>query len=136
MRLKAVAVAVLMAASSFSCPRSAPTPAAERVERDNAQARLAGELDACEARLGEGNVAPAQDGSPDAGAPTVEVKTRTKVVRVARVCADDPPSIAPVDSTECQPGLICLDGKAQAALARNLATYEAWVRRVIDCESR
>jgi len=59
------------------------------------------------------------------------------VVKVEkRYCADEGPVIEPVLSTKCIPGQLCLDDEGQRVLAKNLASYAAWVNRVKDCEAK
>jgi hypothetical protein len=97
-------------AGTPQCPSSISTP------------MLTQELSACEARL-------------SAVADMAVVKPR--IVRMEgppRRCATNPPEIEPVASTECLPDRTCLDPVAQRALAKNLASYEAWVRAVQTCE--
>lgn len=66
----------------------------------------------------------------------VKTKTRLKVVNgPPKKCTQPTPVIKPVETTNCQSGMVCLDEKAQATLARNLAAYEAWMTRVTSCEN-
>ncbi len=63
---------------------------------------------------------------------------RTRVVRAPgppRRCGGEGPKIVHVPTRECMKGMVCLDEKAQRALALNIAAYEAWVRKVQSCES-
>ena len=131
MMQRAVVAALMLA--NVSCPRSSarqpPASSTREIEEpDDDQT-----IDECPV-----TVAPAQEAELDGGAappaPAPRARPRTRVVKVWRSCAPPAPEIEPVSTSECMPGLVCLDAPAQAALARNLASYEAWVRRVIDCE--
>jgi hypothetical protein len=68
---------------------------------------------------------------------TVKVKTRTRVVEgKPKRCGGSGPVVLPVPSTQCLPKMVCLDERAQAALAANLLSYEKWVRDVQACENK
>jgi hypothetical protein len=93
---------------------------------------LLGELHECLAELAE-----VEESTP--AVPKTRTRTRTRTIVknnvVERIvsCAADPPVIEKVKSTPCQGAYICLDTKAQLVLAKNLAAYEAFVRR---CRAR
>lgn len=103
-----------------SRPKAKPAPVPKCVHDEHSTIELVTQLEACEAA------------AKQAPPPAVVV---TKLVQAGpKQCAGSPPSIAPVDTSECAPGMVCLDAKAQRALARNLAEYESWTRRVMACE--
>lgn len=52
----------------------------------------------------------------------------------AKRCATEGPELLPVITTECQPGVICLDEKAQAAEAANVLAVRTWIEEVKKCE--
>lgn len=83
---------------------------------------LTQDLSACEAR------AEVLETSPP--------ERRVVVQGAAKRCGGEGPVIAPVATTECASGMTCLDASAQRALVKNLAAYEAWVRKVQECEAR
>jgi len=87
------------------------------------------DLDKCEEELDE------------AGKKT-KVRTRIKTVEVEKLvpgpplqCAIDGPVLEPVVTTTCQANTLCLDERAQAALAGNELAWRQWSRRVIQCET-
>ena len=96
---------------------------------------LTQDLEACEAQLEEMNSTMGAKPSGNYGAED-KVRVKVKVVHDGdpKKCAGAPPPIEAVASTECQEGMVCLDDKAQRALAKNLAAYEAWVAKVTACE--
>jgi len=92
---------------------------------DSETAEVMVERDRCQAELAED--------------PKVEIRRRTVEVPVQvegppKACGGKAPVIERVDPVDCQPGMVCLDTKAQLALATNLARYEAWIERVRACE--
>ena len=67
--------------------------------------------------------------------PRVEAKVVEKEVPgPARHCAVDLPSLVPVEGHTCQPDTLCLDTKAQAAVAANELAWREWMSRVRQCE--
>ena len=91
------------------------------------------ELHRCEAVTARQTKALAAAQEPPAAA----AHPRARIIAgPARKCAGDAPVLKPVAVTECKRGLTCLDAKAQRALTINLAAWEAFYRRVQECEER
>lgn len=87
------------------------------------------DLEKCEAQV-KAYTPPTTTSAPDEDThrPHVVVRYETKA------CADAGPVIEPVPSTKCLNGQLCLDDEGQRILAKNIAAYEAWVKRVKECE--
>jgi hypothetical protein len=132
-QLLAIAIAAVTLAQCASASR--PVIAADQrpdatdagVDHD---AALAAELDTCRAELAAGA------GAGSAVVAKVAPRVEVKVVHngTPKKCAVEPPAIAPVATAECEPGMTCLDDKAQRQLAKNMAAYEHWVAKVQACE--
>lgn len=118
----------LLSSQPGSSRQSSPAVTASTPEcpREEDVAALTRELDQCRAE------------TRAAGSPVAKVVRRTRLVQTPgppRRCGGDGPTIVHVPTRECLKGTVCLDEKAQRALALNLAAYEAWVRKVQACES-
>ena len=99
--------------------------------------RVTRERDTCVAALADHAEQDADAAASDAPKPrgrTRVVKETVQVPAPPRRCAGDAPKILAVESVKCEGGRLCLDEKAQIALAANLAAYEKWVRDVQECE--
>jgi hypothetical protein len=137
------AVAVAIACSAMQCQstkqRSNESPPTETVQHptphlvsrpaESSTVMLTQQLEHCEDQLETVE-------KTDHTRTTTKTTPHVKVVNgPPKKCADPAPTIKPVDTTNCQAGMVCLDEKAQATLARNLAAYEAWMTRVTSCEN-
>lgn len=128
----ALAVVTLVACSQLAGktehPRSTPCRCPQPMA---AIAQLADERDDCRVAL-EHHI------EEDAEAAVRETKRpRQRIVvkeGAPKRCAGNAPDLLPVASVKCDDGRLCLDEKAQVALAANLAAYEKWVRDVRECE--
>jgi hypothetical protein len=94
---------------------------------------LIADLEKCEAQVKA--CAPSTTTIREEGATGEEAPRPHVVVRYeTKACADAGPVIEPVPSTKCLNGQLCLDDEGQRILAKNIAAYEAWVKRVKECE--
>lgn len=128
--LAGIAAVVVIVAVAIACgqllrgtpsPRVAPDAGVAACECPIVNTDLMRDLAACREKLTEVPVA-------------AEASTKIQVKTVR--CDVDAPEIAPVVATKCAAGQSCLDASAQRALAKNLAAYEGYVRRVQACEGK
>lgn len=124
-------VVCLIAACSLFLPPASVT-SAQPVEPDAGPClcperatniQLLGELEACETAIKKA----------DRTLPPRKI-VRVEVDGKPKICGGEGPTIAPIKTTQCLPNMTCLDPTAEMTLVKNMAAYDAWVKKTQECE--